>query len=520
MRRLALASLLLVAVALLPVAPSAQAPTSLMSLRVAYMTQKAKLNPQGELAATLAGVEREFAEALRLGKTGEARRLLAKGMTLVAGTPWTPELEYARSLVLRTDHVVADSSKPLVVRLEQIYSPSLALPSGLAARVDVMAAGRTAPRGPNGEPVLAKAFNLPGPVPRDLLDAPLSIELDLKGLADGPYRLAMTVTTAPEQPSLKGELRSLGTASLTIVLVRGLDERLGRLSAGAQSLPEPRRPDVLSPVDFVRNVNLARIPLGNADVEGAISNAEALLAVAKTGKDPFAGRTGDMRRHYVFEPTGEILPYRLYVPTTYDASKPMPLIVALHGLGGSEASFFESYERRLPAIAEKHGYLLVAPLGYRPDGFYGWGVGEPPADPAARQLQERSEQDVMEVLALVKRNYRVDESRIYLMGHSMGAIGTWRLAAKYPDIWAALGPISGSGTPSTVERMKAIPQIVVHGDKDPTVPVTASRLMVAEMKRLGAVVQYIEVPGGDHGSVVPPNLENIVSFFDAHRKKQ
>jgi predicted peptidase len=123
------------------------------------------------------------------------------------------------------------------------------------------------------------------------------------------------------------------------------------------------------------------------------------------------------------------------------------------------------------------------------------------------------------VLARVKRDYRVDESRIYLMGHSMGAIGTWRLAAKYPDIWAAIGPLSGSGTPATVEKMRGIPQVVVHGDKDPTVPVNGSRLMVAEMKRLGVEVQYIEVPGGDHNNVVPPNLEAVVSFFDTHRKK-
>ncbi len=59
----------------------------------------------------------------------------------------------------------------------------------------------------------------------------------------------------------------------------------------------------------------------------------------------------------------------------------------------------------------------------------------------------------------------------------------------------------------------------MHGDKDPTVPVSASRLMVAEMKRLGVEVQYIEVPGGDHGSVVPPNLEAVVEFFDRHMKK-
>jgi len=215
---------------------------------------------------------------------------------------------------------------------------------------------------------------------------------------------------------------------------------------------------------------------------------------------------------------GEILPYRIYVPTRYDKTRAMPLIVALHGLGGSEDSFFESYEKRLPLLAEQRGNIIAAPLGYRPDGFYGWGVGEAPADPATRQLQQRSEQDVMDVLARVRQDYRIDENRIYLMGHSMGAIGTWRLAAKYPDIWAAIGPVAGSGAPATVEKMRGIPQVVVHGDNDPTVSVAGSRTMVAEMKRHGVDVHYIEVPGGNHTSVVAPNLEAIVGFFDAHTK--
>ena len=59
-----------------------------------------------------------------------------------------------------------------------------------------------------------------------------------------------------------------------------------------------------------------------------------------------------------------------------------------------------------------------------------------------------SEQDVMQVLARMRQQYKVDESRIYLMGHSMGAIGTWFLGAKYPDIWAALGAIAGAGSPN------------------------------------------------------------------------
>jgi poly(3-hydroxybutyrate) depolymerase len=513
------AGLILLAVALLSAPAAAQAPTSLTSVRVAYMTQKAKVRPQGELAATLGALEKELAEAVRLGKTGDARRLLAKGMALLAGETWSPQLDFARSLVLRTDHSIADSSKPLVARLEQIYSPAADLPNTLSARLSLTrrpprAPGSTAP-GPGSPPpedAVVRRFDPVSPIARDLRDTPLSFELDVRGIPDGTYRLRAEVTSGGE---------ALGTATLTLAVIDRLDERLGRLSAAAQSVPETVKADVLSPVDYVRNVNLSRIGLGAAvDLNGALAGAESLVTAARTGKDPFAGRTGDFTRHYLFAPTNEILPYRLYVPTTIDRSKPIPVIVALHGLGGSEASFFEAYERRLPAIAEKHGYLLVAPLGYRTDGFYGWGVGEPPADPAARQLQERSEQDVMEVLARVKRDYRVDESRIYLMGHSMGAIGTWRLAAKYPEIWAAVGPISGSGTPSTVEKMKAIPQVVVHGDNDPTVPVNASRLMVAEMKRLGVEVQYVEVPGGDHSSVVAPNLETVITFFDTHRKKQ
>ena len=122
------------------------------------------------------------------------------------------------------------------------------------------------------------------------------------------------------------------------------------------------------------------------------------------------------------------------------------------------------------------------------------------------------------MLAQAKKLYNVDPNRIYLMGHSMGAIGTWKLAAKYPDIWAALGPFSGQGDPSTVERMRSIPEFVVHGDADPTVNVAGSRTMVAAMKPLDVDVTYIEVPGGNHGNVVEPNFAGMFQFFDAHKK--
>jgi predicted peptidase len=168
----------------------------------------------------------------------------------------------------------------------------------------------------------------------------------------------------------------------------------------------------------------------------------------------------------------------------------------------------------MPQLAEQHGYIVAAPLGYRVDGAYGVSLGGS-RDPAAMRTQSLSEQDVLAVLAQVREHYAIDESRIFLMGHSMGAIGTWAIAAKYPDIWAGLGAFSGFGVASTAATIRDIPQFVVHGDADPTVAVGGSRVMVAALKALGANIEYLEIPGGDHSNVVAPNLPHMFDFFSA-----
>ena len=139
-------------------------------------------------------------------------------------------------------------------------------------------------------------------------------------------------------------------------------------------------------------------------------------------------------------------------------------------------------------------------------------------DVASKRRIEFSEKDTMEVLRLMRANYKVDDSRIYLLGHSMGAIGAWYLGQKYPDIWAAIALISGSGSVETVTRMKDIPQFVVHGDNDPTVNVNGSRRMVDAMKKAGMNVTYTEVPGGNHTDVVVPNLPKAFEFMVKQHK--
>jgi predicted peptidase len=136
-----------------------------------------------------------------------------------------------------------------------------------------------------------------------------------------------------------------------------------------------------------------------------------------------------------------------------------------------------------------------------------------------REVRERSERDVLQVLSRMRRDYKVDDRRIYLLGHSMGAIGAWSIAAKVPSLWAAVAAFAGTGAPATAAHFRDVPQYVVHGDADPTVPVSGSRNMVAGMKTLGMEVTYVEVPGGGHSDVVVPHLAAAFEFFDGKRRK-
>ena len=489
--------------ALLPRPVQSQALTSLQSLRVAYSTRKATVRPEGELKLQIDVVDQEMAEASRLGKTGEVRRLIAKGMVLLSGKPWTEALDYSNSLVLRTEHLVADSTQPFAIRLEQIYSPAIPLQRSLNARV------RLQKRAAQDVELVKDLGGFDG-VSRDLRESPFPLSPDVRDVADGTYQLAVEVLDRE---------RSLGTTTLSIHLKKGLDAIVSSLEGAAKTAPAELRAEILFPVDRMRNVNRGRIELRTFDPARDFALAETVAASLTSSKDPFATKTGDFKRHYMLETAAEILPYRMYVPSGYASDRPFPLIIALHGLGGTEDSLFDGYDKTLIPLAEKHGYIIAAPLGYRVDGGYGWGLGSPPADPASRRSQQLSEDDVMQVLQRVRQQYKIDDNRIYLMGHSLGAIGTWKIAPKFPDVWAAIAPIAGTGSAATLDRIRHIPQFVVHGDDDRTVNVQGSRTMVAKLKELGIEHTYIEVPGGSHSGVVAPNLPALFDFFNTHVRK-
>jgi poly(3-hydroxybutyrate) depolymerase len=496
----------------IPVSAPAQALQDILVVQARYNSLKTTVKPEGDLKREIDAIDKALAQAMRLGRLGEARRLLARGIARLSGQPWVDVLDYANSVVLRADRVFVDPSKPYTIRIEQIYAPSIELVPPLTAHVTLHRTRAEGAAGSEARGALVKDFGTFDDVPRDLCESPFLFDLNLAGLTDGRYVVEVEILDNGALVALRG---------LLIDVRRDLDARLAKLEAGLArvkgELAQAFGVDVRYPADYIRKVNLGRIEIGEFDVDRELAAAEDVLRSLEHGRDPFARRTGEIKRHYFFADAGEIMPYHLYVPSGYTGGRPLPLIIALHGRGGNEDLFFTTTLNVLPALAEERGYLVVAPLGYRVDGRFGAGTTE---DAGVKRKRALSEADVMNVLDLVRKQYRVDDDRIYLLGHSMGASGAWYLGAKYPDRWAALACFSGSGTPETEQQMKDVPQFVVHGDLDANVSVSSSRAMVAEMKRLGVVHKYIEVRGGDHGSVVEPNLAGAFDFFDRCRRKR
>jgi len=155
----------------------------------------------------------------------------------------------------------------------------------------------------------------------------------------------------------------------------------------------------------------------------------------------------------------------------------------------------------------------VTPLGYIREGWYGSRPAEDPQDGIY------SEQDVMNVLELVRDELRIDNDRIFLWGHSMGGGGTIHLAAKHPEVFAALGvaapaPAISAPMDELLDKIAHLPIFILQGDQDELVPVFATRTWVAGMAARGMQHLYVEIEGGDHSLLISQDANNMQKFID------
>jgi predicted peptidase len=207
--------------------------------------------------------------------------------------------------------------------------------------------------------------------------------------------------------------------------------------------------------------------------------------------------------------------YQVYVPRTFTRAAKWPIIMALHGGGeyGSDgirqtAGALGNAIRRAP---DRVPAIVIFPQA-RADKTPGW--------------QLTGGQAALAALDKTLGEFSGDPDRVYLTGYSAGGNGTWFLASRHPERFAALvvicafasefrGTTSGVLYPSlampgdqdayasVARRVSRIPTWVFHGDADSTVNVDESRRMVAALKAAGADVRYTELPSVNHDSWTP-----------------
>jgi predicted peptidase len=241
--------------------------------------------------------------------------------------------------------------------------------------------------------------------------------------------------------------------------------------------------------------------------------------------------TGDQHFEYVFAPTGEMMPYRVYVPTDWDGETALPIMLFLHGAGSNERTYLDMNDGQLMQLAEAHDYIVASPLGFRPLGAYGaplrlpavFGESEAAAEqraaitPDKRRELALSELDVITVLEIVTEKYGADRTRTFLAGHSMGSGGAWHLAARYPERWAAVAPMSGPFLDREFypfDSIRELPIFITEGTGAEPSLVGSRALRDYFEEDGGFTFEYLEVDG-NHGSMIPMVWPSIFEFFDS-----
>lgn len=196
--------------------------------------------------------------------------------------------------------------------------------------------------------------------------------------------------------------------------------------------------------------------------------------------------------------TTEVEQYQYLVtfPQDFDNSESWPVIVFLHGT-----------EERGDNITLVRSNNIVNSLAESDPSFRFVVVS--PQVPLNQFWDPVRVKDVVDEVIDIEG---VDRDRIYLTGLSMGGFGTFRTAIDYPNVFAALGPMSGGGNPARVYAIKDVPTWVFHNAVDPAVPFEESNRMVNALRKIGADVRFTIVPRVGHNAWV--DAYNDPAFYD------
>ena len=182
--------------------------------------------------------------------------------------------------------------------------------------------------------------------------------------------------------------------------------------------------------------------------------------------------------------------YGLWVPRDYDASEPVPLVLALHP-GGSPG----------PGYGAQFLRSIAAP------GLQDWGaIIVSPDVPDRRWTNETSDRGVMALLDWLMESYTIDREQVLVTGFSMGGAGTWYMASRHPDLFKAAIPMAARASEGDAEKVGDMPVFIIHARDDEVVPFEPAETTAREMMDRGQTVEFLPLEGVGHFRMSPGPL--------------
>lgn len=215
----------------------------------------------------------------------------------------------------------------------------------------------------------------------------------------------------------------------------------------------------------------------------------AAIALAGCGRGPTPLGSGGTSpapsgtTSYSFDHDGLTLTYNLHVPGDLNRTEPAPLLIELHGGGGSGdqidglTGFY--------SIADREGFVVAAPSGVNK----GWNDGRGDTDPASSSADDVG--FISEMIDRIESQAAVDPNRVYITGMSNGAIMSGRLACELSDRVAAIAQVAGTASVATAgscHPSRPVPVLEIHGTADPLVPYAGGTVVPQQGDGRGQVV--------------------------------
>ncbi|AUC13854.1 hypothetical protein BTO06_01220 [Tenacibaculum sp. SZ-18] len=157
--------------------------------------------------------------------------------------------------------------------------------------------------------------------------------------------------------------------------------------------------------------------------------------------------------------------YLCYIPSSYDGTSAVPLMLNFHGFGGSASDYMQEADMR--SLAESETFILVYPQGSCLDGSSHWNACSNGGD-------NKSDADdfgfIESIINEISSQYNINMERIYAAGYSNGGMMAYGLANYKSDLIAAVASVSGAMLDCTGATNHPMPVVHLHGTSDAVIP--------------------------------------------------